>query len=210
MKKFLLVAALVVFPSCQEFTKSLQNDEQLKKQIFPMSSTWTWTYQVTTFGSTTFGAACQSGKVTRTTQGSANLGKRSGTYLPALCQSGTSRVAYSMDGDQVSYWNGSDWDTYIEAPLTDGKKFLSGNQAFVWYQRSSVTVPAGTFSDCWTKRHDKTDSNETFCRGVGLVSAYQVDIYNNGWKAVLDSVVGPKVRMSSVTTSPQTEDRETP
>ncbi len=211
MKKYLAIALLVVFPACKEFTKDLMNAEELKRQIFPLADTWTWNYQVTTFGSTTFGTACQPGKVTRTTRGSAQLSTRKGTYLPGLCQSGTNKVAYATDGDQVWYWNGAEWDAYIEAPLTDGKKFLSGNQSFTWYSRSNITVPAGTYSDCWTKRHDKTDSYETFCRGVGLVQAYQVDAFGNGWKATLDSAVGPstaKTRVDSVTTSPQTEDLE--
>ncbi len=192
MKIAVLLLLCLVLNGCQKLGKSLQDLADYKGQIFPMASTWRWTYKVVTFGGITFGANCQTGLITRAAGGSSTAGNRRGTLMGPICTSpGVANTLYSAEGDQVWMWNGSDWIAYLDAPLTEGHSFLSGFQTFTWYRPNSVSVPAGTFSDCWTKKDSKSDSFETFCRGIGLVSSYKVDAFGNGWKATLNKISGP-------------------
>ncbi len=204
MKTLMLLAILALLPGCKELLDSIENSKpDPKREIFPMNDTWTWTYQVTTFGNATFGSACRPGSVVRQAKGTVTRQNLVGTLLPTLCQSAVETVAYRVSGDSVYYWNGAEWTTYVEAPLTEGRKFYSGVQGYTWQRPPKVTVPAGTYRDCWTKKHDRSDSQETFCRGVGLVSAYQLDAFGNGWKAVLDRATGPAAPVQAVSKTPR-------
>jgi len=51
-----------------------------------------------------------------------------------------------------------------------------------------VTVPAGTFTDCWTAQQQVSyTAYLTYCRGAGLVRSYSQDLGGNGWDAQLAS-----------------------
>lgn len=196
MRNLALLAFLALLPGCKfsEVPGLQSNTEELKKSIFPISPNWTLRYSIAIFGSTTFGIPCTAGTVTRTIRGTATLQGRSGTWLPQLCTTNATNTAYSVDGDQVYEWNGSEWNTFISAPLTDGRTFLAGLKTYTWFQTPNQTVPAGTFSDCWTRKDTRSDSFDVFCRGVGLIRSHNVGaLATNGWRATLENAVGPTV-----------------
>ena len=191
MKITLCLLVILGLNGCQQLKKNLQSLEDYKNQIFPLAGNWGWTYKVVTFGGMT-SAPCLQGLVRRTVLGSTLLANRTATLMSPICApAGAANSPYSVTGDQVWQWNGSEWISYLDAPLTDGRSFFSGLQIFTWFRPNSITVPAGTFTDCWTKKDSKSDSFETFCRGIGLVASYKIDVFGNGWKASLERISGP-------------------
>jgi len=64
-----------------------------------------------------------------------------------------------------------------------------GRAAFpTWHRETSVTVPAGTFTDCWTANQQVSYAAYlTYCRGAGLVRSYSKDLAGDGWDAQLSS-----------------------
>jgi hypothetical protein len=59
-----------------------------------------------------------------------------------------------------------------------------------WHSAGTVSVPAGSFDDCW--RVDQVGTNNdnstfTYCRGVGLVAEHTDDGSGNGADVVLTS-----------------------
>jgi hypothetical protein len=60
---------------------------------------------------------------------------------------------------------------YLDGPVEEGHSWqYSGSVKFVWRDSGSVTVPAGTFTDCW-RREEIANLNRyvIYCRGVGQV-----------------------------------------
>src|SRR4029077_714132 len=85
------------------------------------------------------------------------------------------------------YYNGS-WGTLIDPMLVEGHSWTYFNTSYAWHRETSVTVPAGTFTDCWTARQQVTyTAYLTYCRGAGLVRSYSQDLAGNGWDAQLAS-----------------------
>jgi hypothetical protein len=62
--------------------------------------------------------------------------------------------------------------TLLATPVEEGVGWYAGyGTSWIWSRIDSVTVPAGTFSDCWRKGWS-VDPNvlyEMYCRGVGPV-----------------------------------------
>ena len=78
-----------------------------------------------------------------------------------------SRAASSTDG----IW-------YVEDPPAEGHQWASdpaGMFVYTWHRAGSVTVPAGTFTDCWREvtMPSGSDQEFTLCRGVGFVQSMQ-------------------------------------
>ncbi len=192
----LFFAVFSGFTACKIGSKDLQLDPELKRSIFPIADGWTWTYNLITFGNSTFGVPCQPGTRTQSMSATATIQGKTAVWLPLLCASTPTNAAYSVTGDQVWKWTGTEWISYLDAPLTEGRSFISGTRAYTWYRPYNVTVPAGTFNDCWTKKDNRSDSFETFCRGVGLVISHNADAAPNGWRATLERTFGPTVRQS--------------
>jgi hypothetical protein len=65
----------------------------------------------------------------------------------------------------------------ILAPVTEGATFDAGGIAFVWSAAPEVTVPAGTFRNCWkrTQAESATPRITTYCPGVGMVRSDRGD-----------------------------------
>ncbi len=62
------------------------------------------------------------------------------------------------------------------------------NTSYTWESAGSVTMPAGTFNDCWTARQNVSyTAYQTYCPGVGMVESYSEDLAGNGWTAQLAS-----------------------
>lgn len=89
-------------------------------------------------------------------------------------------------GDEVDYDNKGTWVTVIDPMLVDGHSWPSfPDYTFTWQRvAGTVTVPAGTFRDCWTVHSSQTGNVfTTYCRGVGAVITH-FDLMGNGaeWK----------------------------
>jgi hypothetical protein len=64
---------------------------------------------------------------------------------------------------------------YVIDPPAEGHQWASdpaGMYVFTWHRVSSITVPAGTFTDCWrtVTGIGGSDQEATYCRGVGVVA----------------------------------------
>ena len=65
----------------------------------------------------------------------------------------------------------------MNAPVEDGRQFETGiyaantDEMFRWGRVPEVTVPAGTFSDCWQTYSNVATIEDIriYCPGVGLV-----------------------------------------
>ena len=83
---------------------------------------------------------------------------------------------YSLqfDGDQVILVDFEDPYFMLDEPVEDGAVWetaLDGNPySYTWESVGSVTVPAGTFDDCWKRVDMNTQQYLTYCRGIGRVS----------------------------------------
>jgi hypothetical protein len=55
--------------------------------------------------------------------------------------------------------------------LQDGHSWsYGGYTTYTWQEQASVTVPAGTYTDCWTAVSSNTTfPTSTYCRGIGPV-----------------------------------------
>jgi hypothetical protein len=77
---------------------------------------------------------------------------------------------------------------FIDPTLVDGHTWSYFNSSYTWKRETSVTVPAGTYTDCWTANQNVSyTAYNTFCRGVGMVHSYSSDLSGNGWDAKLTS-----------------------
>jgi hypothetical protein len=81
-------------------------------------------------------------------------------------------AVYPDDRKEKGNHDGSSF-ALIEAP-GEGRTWNSLSIIFTWHASGRVTVPAGTFDDCWTLNEQYTKlpitMNTVFCRGVGLVT----------------------------------------
>ena len=62
----------------------------------------------------------------------------------------------------------------MDGPPEPGRSFASGQWMWTWRERSTVTVPVGTFSDCHTLAGSGPKGRileKTACRGMGYVKA---------------------------------------
>jgi len=69
---------------------------------------------------------------------------------------------------------------YLDTPVEEGHRWQdSVGRSLSWHKAGSVTVPAGTYHDCWERRLASATENGavTFCRGVGQVR-YSMSSYS--------------------------------
>jgi hypothetical protein len=80
----------------------------------------------------------------------------------------------AIDG-QIFQWFSPMWRPTHPSPLVDGYKWVITNgPVFRWKFAGEVTVPAGTFQNCWTRVHvplsnQKRGPDNTYCPGIGRV-----------------------------------------
>jgi hypothetical protein len=91
-------------------------------------------------------------------------------------------------GDQVDVYENAAWALYIDPTLKEGYSWMSQGRTYTWHNEGKVTVPAGTFDDCWTAQEPgiEGESYTTYCRGVGPVKIYLAGGFvGSGYDAVL-------------------------
>jgi hypothetical protein len=157
--------------------------EPTDDRLLPLEPGRSWTYDVTTFGTT---PVCSSGEHTEAVLEAVDVEGRSGFEVSSFCPAaGTSVLA--VEGDVADLLYQSDWIRVLDVPVEEGHTWTStGPIEYVWRDAGTVTVPAGTFSDCWTREQIVAyTAYTTFCRGVGAVRHVSMDLSGSGWDAVL-------------------------
>src|SRR5262249_55445704 len=87
----------------------------------------------------------------------------------------TGTLYYSATGDHVETSpNGTTWSVLTDPPVVAGHSWSNGAAGLTcqWSSAGDVTVPAGTFHDCWTATCTSAFETDhtTYCRGTGFVS----------------------------------------
>jgi hypothetical protein len=91
-------------------------------------------------------------------------------------------------GEEIHFYYQGSWLRVIAEPIQVGSSWDYFNTSYTWQDAGSVTVAAGTFSDCWTAAQNvRYVAYQTYCRGVGMVRSYSQDLAGNGWDAELVS-----------------------
>jgi hypothetical protein len=151
-------------------------------RIDPIALGRSWTYEVEEIG--TF-AYCPSGSHTGETIAEVEKNGKQAFEVTSLCQNLPSSL-YAVEGDVVFVDYQDTWVLALDAPVEEGHTWSNGASTFTWHDEGSVTVPAGTFDDCWRATQNVAyEAYTIFCRGVGPVHWRSVDLTGNGFDAVL-------------------------
>ena len=90
----------------------------------------------------------------------------------SLC-AGAEASYYAVDGDVVQVDYQGTWILALDAPVEEGHTWSNGSSTFTWHKEPHVTVPAGTFDNCWRATQNVSyEAYTIFCRGVGPVHWY--------------------------------------
>ena len=59
---------------------------------------------------------------------------------------------------------------YIHSPVEVGESWQTSTTSYIWAEATKpLTVPGGSFDDCWDRVAPPAITTFTYCRGVGLV-----------------------------------------
>lgn len=152
--------------------------------IDPIQLGYAWTYDVSILGTY---AICKAGKSTGKVIGQKTVAGKNAFQVLSFCPgAGTSN--YAVTGDKVEIEYQGAWILALDVPVEAGHTWSNGVTNYVWEDAGSVTVPAGTFTQCWNAKESAVPSNvTTFCRGVGPVHWHYADAKGNGYDAVLSA-----------------------
>jgi hypothetical protein len=154
------------------------------ERIDPIALGHAWTYDVTVLGTY---PACTAGTQTATVLNDEMLGGRQAFQVQSFCPNAGS-FFYALDGDRVFTWVAMTWVLSLDAPVAAGHTWSDGLDSFTWQAVPTVTVPAGTYTNCWSAVEQVSYPTYTvFCRGVGPVQWHYEDGHGNGYEAVLRS-----------------------
>lgn len=91
-----------------------------------------------------------------------------GVWYDSPCQTILALLTY--EGEDVNAYGDEilpEMRSYLLAPLAETTEW----NGMAWRFAGQLTVPAGTFGDCWDRtRVDREDTFVTYCTGVGLVA----------------------------------------
>jgi hypothetical protein len=154
------------------------------QRIDPIALGRSWTYDVTTFGTYPL---CPAGQQTGSATSAATVDGKSAILVKSLCMNAGSSY-YAIDGDVVQVDYQGTWLLALDAPVAEGHTWSDGASSFTWHDAGAVTVPAGTFNDCWSATQNVAyEAYTIFCRGVGPVRWYSKDASGDGFDAELES-----------------------
>jgi hypothetical protein len=153
--------------------------------IYPVALGYSWTYDVTPLG---LGDSCGSGARTTTVVGQSLLAGRNAFELDYFCSD--TPVYVSTAGDQLYYYTSNAWQLALDTPVAEGHSWPFFDGTRTWHSVGTVTVAAGTFTDCWDVDQQGagvTTASFTYCRGVGLVRLHGQSQTGDGSDAALVS-----------------------
>jgi hypothetical protein len=94
----------------------------------------------------------------------------------------------TVNGDEVDADYQGTWLHATDVPVQEGHTWPYFNTSYTWQAVATITVPAGTFTDCWRAHQNVTyTAYQVYCRGIGMVESYSQDLAGNGWDAKLTS-----------------------
>jgi hypothetical protein len=135
--------------------------------LYPLAVGNRWSYAVTEL---TTEVRCSSDTVSDITViDKEEVAGREAFLITGPCEwSGEAHVA-AVD-DELQQFLGT-WEAALAMPVEPGHQWLvMGMYLFEWRNAGSVTVPAGTFDDCWDRiAPDEPGWSRTYCAGVGPV-----------------------------------------
>jgi hypothetical protein len=153
-------------------------------KLYPLAVGYSWTYDVQAVGA---GSVCAAGTQVQSVTGTQTIDGKSAFDVASFCAAaGTSEIAPVGTGDEVDLDYQGSWLEMIDPTLAEGETWSYFNSSYTWHRETSVTVPAGTYSDCWTANQNVSyTAYMTYCRGVGMVRSYSSDLTGAGWDAKL-------------------------
>jgi hypothetical protein len=156
-------------------------------KLYPLAMGNSWTYNVAAVGA---GSICAAGMHEQHVVSANMAGGRAAFQMTNFCSGVSATYDYAPGSDdEVDFYYQTSWLTLVDPTLTEGHMWPYFNTSYHWHRETSITVPAGTYTDCWTAVQDVSYSASlTYCRGVGLVRSYSSDLNNSGWDAKLSSV----------------------
>jgi hypothetical protein len=133
-------------------------------RLFPAVVGHSWTFQISSDFPECDGV--RSGAVL----GQQNVDGRNAFVISSYCD-GVSPSAVSVSDKSADVDFLGVYIPQLAAPVTEGASFASIEGTTTWHKEGAVTVPAGTFQDCW-----RAVSGATFvvyCPGVGTVIIHE-------------------------------------
>jgi hypothetical protein len=139
--------------------------------LYPLTPGATWTYDVTPVG---IGEKCDPGTHVTSIVSTSMLAGRTAFEVDSFCTGIPQSYFLSAQGEQVDIYDSGGWALYLPEPQKDGQTWMTPSASYTWYFEGGVTVPAGSFSDCWKAQENfiEGDSYTIYCPGVGPVRAY--------------------------------------
>jgi hypothetical protein len=150
-------------------------------RIDPIELGRSWTYDVTIIGTYPL---CKPGSHVGQVLGQKVVGGKPAFQVQSFCP-GAGTSSYAVTGDKVELYYANTWILSLDAPVAEGHTWTDGVNTYLWEKVGQVTVPDGTFDDCWKAKPQVGSSYTTFCRGVGPVRWHFVDGSGNGYDATL-------------------------
>ena len=149
-------------------------------KLYPLSAGAHWTFTVTAVGA---GAVCAPGTYTQSIVSANPVNGRAAFQMTSFCSAITGTYDYAAGaGDEVDFNYNNTWGTLIDGNLTEGHQWPYFNTSYHWER---TTFPG--HDDCWKAVQDVSyTAYLTYCRGVGLVESYSMDLNGAGWDAKLD------------------------
>jgi len=156
------------------------SNPQGSDKLYPLSVGEQWTFTVTAVGA---GAVCAPGTYMQSIVSANPVGGRAAFQMKSFCSALTGTLDYAEgSGDEVdTNYNGA-WAPIIDGNLTEGHQWSYFNTSYHWER---TTFPG--HDDCWKAVQNVSyTAYLTYCRGVGLVESYSMDLNGAGWDAKLD------------------------
>jgi hypothetical protein len=151
------------------------------KAIDPIELGRSWTYDVAIIGTYPL---CKAGSHVGQVLGQKVVAGKPAFQVQSFCP-GAGTSSYAVTGDHVEIYYANTWVLSLDAPVAEGHTWTDGVNSYAWEKLGQVTVPDGTYDDCWNVRPSVGTSYTTFCRGVGPVRWHFVDGSGNGYDATL-------------------------
>lgn len=107
-----------------------------------------------------------------------NVGGKEAFVVDHVCAP-DEEIILAHHGGQLVQWNEDKWIVTMKAPLEEGLTWIATERyTFQWSFVSDITVPAGSFQDCWARESVPPSplSRNVYCPGVGPVRRENADL----------------------------------
>jgi hypothetical protein len=157
------------------------------EQLFPLAVGNIWNYNTTVLPGTIGTPPCAAGMHATTITGRAMFANQNAFTATHVCAPTATRY-YVENAQGLEVNVGTTWSLVLPRPISDGAMFQAASSQQVIARVANITVPAGTFSNCWQTAYvSATGPVTTYCAGVGLVSLEYQAPSGGGYKIELVS-----------------------